>query len=60
MFGLLTEIGVTAQQWREMSSEDTLWYISAHSEKNRRVNQANRKAENLRKAKSNLAKTRRR
>lgn len=51
IYAMLVELGITPNEWRNMDSRDTLWLLTAHSEKNRRVNQKNKQAEHTQRAK---------
>jgi hypothetical protein len=56
----MKEFGITPKEWREMDSRDTLWLISAYSDKNRRENRIHKQRVQAQKAQANLAKAKRR
>jgi hypothetical protein len=51
IYAMLVELGITPNEWRNMDSRDTLWLLSAHSEKNRRANQKTKQAQHTARAK---------
>ena len=60
LFHLMKEFGITPKEWREMDSRDTLWLISAYSDKNRRENRIHKQRQQAQKAQANLGRARRR
>ena len=52
IYAMLVELGITPEEWRHMDPRDTLWLLTAHSEKNRRANQQAKQAQHKARAKS--------
>ena len=51
IYAMLVELGITPDEWRNMDPRDTLWLLTAHSEKNRRANESAKRAEHKARAK---------
>ena len=52
IYAMLVELGITPDEWRNMDPRDTLWLLTAHSEKNRRANQHAKQAQHKARAKT--------
>ena len=52
IYSMLVELGITPDEWRNMDPRDTLWLLTAHSEKNRRANQEAKQAQHKARAKT--------
>lgn len=52
IYAMLVELGITPDEWRNMDPRDTLWLLTAHSEKNRRANQEAKQAQHKARAKT--------